>query len=58
MESVAPVDLGKRQHVLVAYDGGHKAAGVHIYLNGRPVAMKILFDQNLEPSLSVTYDFF
>ena len=31
------------------YDGGHKAAGVHIYLNGQPVAMKILFDQNLEP---------
>jgi hypothetical protein len=49
VESVAPVVMGKRQHVLVAYDGGHKAAGVHIYLNGRPVAMKILFDQNLEP---------
>ncbi len=49
VESVGPVVLGKRQHVLVAYDGGHKAAGVHIYLNGRPVAMKILFDQNLEP---------
>ena len=31
------------------YDGGHKAAGVQIYLNGQPVAMKILFDQNLEP---------
>ena len=34
---------------MVTYAGGHKASGVQIYLNGQPVAMKILFDQNLEP---------
>jgi hypothetical protein len=49
VESVAPVALRQRQHVMVVYDGGHKAAGVHMYLNGKPVAMNVLFDQNLEP---------
>ena len=49
VESVAPVALRQRQHVMVTYDGGRSASGVHIYLNGQPVAMKILFDQNLEP---------
>ena len=49
MESVAPVALRQRQHVMVTYDGGRSASGVHIYLNGQPVAMKVLFDQNLEP---------
>ncbi len=49
VESVAPVTLRQRQHVMVTYAGGHKASGVQMYLNGQPVAMKILFDQNLEP---------
>jgi Protein of unknown function (DUF1553)/Protein of unknown function (DUF1549)/Concanavalin A-like lectin/glucanases superfamily len=49
VESVAPVALRQRQHVMVTYDGGRSASGAHIYLNGRPVAMKVLFDQNLEP---------
>ena len=49
VESVAPVTLHQRQHVLVTYDGERKAAGVRIYLNGEPVAVKILFDQNTEP---------
>jgi hypothetical protein len=49
VESVAPVKLRERQHVMVTYAGGHKASGVQIFLNGQPVAMKILFDQNLEP---------
>ena len=49
VESAAPVALHERQHVLVTYDGERKAAGVRIYLNGEPVALKILFDQNTEP---------
>ncbi len=49
VESAAPVTLHRRQHVLVAYDGGRKASGVHIYLDGDPLAVKVLFDQNLEP---------
>jgi hypothetical protein len=49
VESVEPVKLGKRQHVAVTYDGKRLAAGVHIYIDGRPVATKVLFDQNNEP---------
>jgi hypothetical protein len=49
VESAAPIAMGARQHVLVTYDGERKAAGVRIYLNGAPVAVKVLFDQNTEP---------
>jgi hypothetical protein len=49
VESVAPVTMRQRQHVMVAYDGGRSASGVHIYLNGQAVPVKVLFDQNLEP---------
>jgi Protein of unknown function (DUF1553)/Protein of unknown function (DUF1549)/Concanavalin A-like lectin/glucanases superfamily/Planctomycete cytochrome C len=49
VESAAPVALHQRQHVLVTYDGERKAAGVRIYLNGEPLAVKVLFDQNTEP---------
>ena len=49
VETVEPVKLHQWQHVLVTYDGGRKASGVQIYVNGQPQAMKVLFDQNLEP---------
>jgi hypothetical protein len=49
VESAEPVAMGKRQHVAVTYDGKRLASGVHIYIDGRPVAMKVLFDQNNEP---------
>ena len=49
VESAAPVALHQRQHVAVTYDGERKAAGVRIYVNGEPVAVKVLFDQNTEP---------
>jgi hypothetical protein len=49
VESVDPVALRQREHVVVTYDGGRNASGVHIYLNGQPVAVNILFDQNMEP---------
>ena len=49
VETAAPVALHEWQHVLVTYDGERKAAGVRIYVNGEPVAVKILFDQNTEP---------
>ena len=49
VESVDPIPLDRRQHVLVAYDGGHKASGVHIYIDGEPRPTRVLFDQNLEP---------
>ncbi|MEO8371524.1 MAG: DUF1553 domain-containing protein [Candidatus Solibacter sp.] len=49
LESIAPVRQHERQHVLVTYDGERKAAGVHIYVNGIDMPVKVLFDQNTEP---------
>ncbi len=49
VETADPVRLGQTQHVAVTYDGKRKAAGVRIYIDGKPVATRILFDQNNEP---------
>jgi hypothetical protein len=49
VESAAPIQLHKLQHVAVTYDGKRRAAGVHIYIDGQPVPVKILFDDNNEP---------
>src|SRR5262249_9508068 len=44
-----PLRLGEWQHVAVTYDGGMKASGVRMYVNGEPREAKILFDQLLWP---------
>ena len=49
VETVAALPQSEWRHVLVTYDGGRKASGVHMYVNGEPQELKILFDQNLEP---------
>ena len=49
METVDPVTMGEWQHIVATYDGGMKAAGVRIYVNGKPRELKILFDQLLWP---------
>jgi hypothetical protein len=49
METAERVPLRQHEHVLVAYDGGHKASGIRIYVNGERRATRVLFDQNLEP---------
>jgi hypothetical protein len=49
VETTAAVPLNRRSHVLVTYDGDRKAAGVHIYIDGRPQELNVLFDQNNEP---------
>ncbi|MBX5497279.1 MAG: DUF1553 domain-containing protein, partial [Bryobacteraceae bacterium] len=49
VETQDPIRLNEWQHVLVTYDGSMKAAGVHIYINGKEVPLKILFDQCLWP---------
>ena len=33
----------------VTYDGKRRAAGVHIYIDGQPVPVKILFDDKGRP---------
>lgn len=49
LETEKPVALNQWQHVVVSYDGGMRASGVHIYLDGKPQAVKVLFDQLLWP---------
>lgn len=49
VETEDPVTLNDWQHVLVTYDGGMKAAGVRIYVDGRPQKLKVLFDELIWP---------
>jgi hypothetical protein len=49
VETVNPVPLSKWSHVAVSYDGGKRASGVRMYIDGRPQELKILFDQLLWP---------
>jgi hypothetical protein len=44
VETANAVKLHEWQHVLVAYDGKRKASGVHMYIDGQPQELKILFD--------------
>jgi len=43
------VKLQEWQHVLVTYDGKRKASGVHIYIDGEPQPLNVLFDQLVWP---------
>jgi uncharacterized protein DUF1553/uncharacterized protein DUF1549/concanavalin A-like lectin/glucanase superfamily protein/cytochrome c len=45
VETADPVKLNEWQHVLVTYDGKRKASGVHVYVNGTPQELKVLFDE-------------
>jgi Protein of unknown function (DUF1553)/Concanavalin A-like lectin/glucanases superfamily len=38
-----PVD-GRWRHVFFTYDGSGKASGIHIYVDGKPVATKVVYD--------------
>ncbi|MBM3725002.1 MAG: DUF1553 domain-containing protein [Acidobacteria bacterium] len=49
IETAEPIALNKLQHVAVTYDGGMRASGVRIYVDGREVATKVLFDSQLWP---------
>jgi mono/diheme cytochrome c family protein len=44
VETANPVKLREWQHVMVTYDGKRKASGVHIYVNGQPQKLNVLFD--------------
>jgi hypothetical protein len=45
VETANPVRLKEWQHVLVTYNGKRKASGVHIYVNGEPQKLNVLFDE-------------
>ena len=43
--AVEPIPLdGEWKHVFFTYDGSGKASGVHIYLNGEPLAARVVTD--------------
>lgn len=49
VETVKPVKLNQWQHVIATYDGSMHASGVHLYIDGVPQELKILFDQCIWP---------
>ncbi|MBL8176655.1 MAG: DUF1553 domain-containing protein [Bryobacterales bacterium] len=49
LETETRVQLNQRQHVAITYDGYRKGAGVHIYIDGKPQPIKILFDELTYP---------
>ncbi len=38
-----PID-GRWRHIFFTYDGSGKAAGIHIYVDGKPVATRVVYD--------------
>jgi hypothetical protein len=46
------VPLRRWHHVVVSYDGGGAARGVSVYLDGQPLAMKVVYD-TLDGSIAV-----
>ncbi|HYI92488.1 MAG TPA: DUF1553 domain-containing protein [Bryobacteraceae bacterium] len=49
VETAQPLAIGKRQHIVVSYDGGMRASGVRMYVDGKQQELKVLFDQLLWP---------
>ncbi|MBK9171223.1 MAG: DUF1553 domain-containing protein [Bryobacterales bacterium] len=49
VETEEALPLGEWQHVAATYDGSMKAAGVRLYVNGKPRKLKVLFDQCIWP---------
>jgi len=49
LETETKVQLNQRQHVAITYDGYRKGAGVHIYIDGKPQPIKVLFDELTYP---------
>lgn len=49
LETKTKVKLNEWQHVAITYDGYRKGAGVHIYVDGQPQPINILFDELTYP---------
>jgi hypothetical protein len=52
LTSLKTVPLRRWHHVAVCYDGGGRARGVAVYLDGRPLEMKVVYD-TLDGSIAV-----
>ncbi len=49
VETEQPLKLNEWQHVAATYDGGMRAAGIHLYVNGVEQKLKVLFDNLVWP---------
>ncbi|MEZ5351879.1 MAG: DUF1553 domain-containing protein [Bryobacteraceae bacterium] len=49
VETKDKLPLNRWSHIAVTYDGGMKASGVHIYVDGVEKPLDVLFDQHLWP---------
>jgi hypothetical protein len=49
LETTEAIALNRWQHVTLTYDGYRKGKGVHIYVDGEPVKINILFDELTYP---------
>jgi hypothetical protein len=49
IETRDSLPLGEWHDIAVTYDGSMKAAGAHIYVDGKEWALNVLFDQHLWP---------
>jgi hypothetical protein len=46
VETVDPVPLGQWRHVAMTYDGSRLAAGIRIYVDGKPQELRVLIDHS------------
>lgn len=49
------IEAGEWQHVAITYDGSSRAAGFHLYLNGREVPTTVLRDRIQKSAAIATY---
>jgi hypothetical protein len=49
MESEQPLPAGESLHLTLTYTGSRMAEGVRVYVDGKPVAMKVLLDTLYRP---------
>ncbi|HYM11394.1 MAG TPA: DUF1553 domain-containing protein, partial [Bryobacterales bacterium] len=45
VETADPIEMNRWHHVLATYDGSREAAGVRIYVDGRPQKIKAIIDE-------------
>jgi hypothetical protein len=51
VETEGPVALNGRYHVAATYDGSRQVEGVHMYVDGKPQRLKVLFNAAMGPTL-------
>ncbi|MCP5144623.1 MAG: DUF1553 domain-containing protein [Gammaproteobacteria bacterium] len=52
-----PVPVGQWSHITVTYDGSSTAAGVKLYLNGKPLQVKVLADNLTQTIVAEPFTF-